>query len=725
MSINNTPSNKPVAPDNLVETPAVLPAAPANLTELASSKPVLPANLVEVANSLPVAPANLTELANSLPAAPTLPTRVASALPIAPANLTEIASVKPVLPANLTELAASVPVAPSSLTGIAKAAIARIIVPQFQFNFQDQTYEVNGEPVNLLNVAQYTRPSSATYLDRYIDETGKAAYVLATDTVGSVTNLQPYSDDFLHSSWALSGSQKEITNETSPTGLKATKLVAVADSSTPYILSNAYTAAAGTAFHISLYVKSDGKSDLRLSISGTSTDIYFDLKNGRVLETTSGEAYMQFIGNGWYRVGARIVTAATGNFYIQLSRGNAVSGSMAGDYVLISGAQVTLTDKIQPYVPTESVQATRTFTAKPRIEWDAATGECLGFLVEGTASNLMANSENLENWVLTNSIVTANASMAPDNSFSARKLIASATGSSYPQIARQVSGIGIGNIYTVSFFAKPADTRYVQIRFGGGEIANNPWCNFDAATGQVVAQQPDINAAYAIPVGDGWWRFCVSVTAAAVTLTAVIGLISSPTAGHAIATDQVINRGLFVWGIQVEGVRVVSSYIRTTTSSVTRTTDQLNMPINSKNEFSMFCEADYNAGAGAFLNNRYAMSVSDGTSSNLWLLYNTNSIGTGSYAVQDGVAVPSFTNTAVAPPSGQKTSKAVMSVKPFNFRFWSEKTLRPATQTGLNYQSWENLVSIGGRFTSNVLYGHVRKAYFYDVALEQAEVDSL
>lgn len=740
MSINNTPSNKPLAPEDLQELQTVTPAIPQNLTELAKSEPAAPANLVEktilspanpttmtkVAKAEPAAPSNLTEKAALAPVNPTSIPRVTKLEPVAPVNLTELAVAPALAPANLAELSAASPLAPSSLTAIAKAAMARVLIPQFQFNFQDQTYEIFGEPVDLLSVAVYSRASSATYINRYIDERGKAAYVLDTDVVGSVTNAQAYSDDFMHSSWTVAGAGKELTNEVSPTGRKAAKLIATADNSSPYMVSSIASFSIGVAVHLSLYVKGDGKSDIRISASGTATGIYFDLKNGAVLGASGGEAYIQYVGNGWYRIGARIVPAATGGFYVQLCRGTAANTSKLGDYVLISGAQATASDKILPYIETNSAAVAKTFTAKPRIEWSPATGECLGVLLEGSATNLMLNSEALENWVWSGGNILANVEMAPDNTYSARKLQANATGTSYPEIRRTVTGINVTNEVTVSFFVKPFETRYVQIAFGTGGVANDPRCNFDALTGAVVVKDADITQAYSMYMGEGWWRCCVTVVAAATSLSPIIALIAAGTESRGQMSAQTIGFGLYVWGVQLEVQRVASSYLRTLAATVSRTVEGLHMVVNTKTEFSAFVDVDYNGGNLVYLNNRIAFNLSDNSTNNYWVIYNNSGRGIGSYAIQNGAAV-GFANEGVILPAGVNSYKCVMSVKPYQFRYWAEKELKPFVVTNQNYQSRESVFSFGSRYVSSVgnLFGHIRRAAFYDVALEQAEVDSL
>jgi hypothetical protein len=216
-----------------------------------------------------------------------------------------------------------------------------------------------------------------------------------------------------------------------------------------------------------------------------------------------------------------------------------------------------------------------------RIEYDAATGENLGALIEQASTNLCLRSEEFDNgaWVKSNSAITANDAHAPDLTASADKFEAGSTGSIIPAIYHHVSSVTLGSEYTTSIFVKRSEAAFMQVNFLGGHVDNNPRVNFDLSSGTIGSQDADIDAASITPVGTDWFRVSCTVTAAAIHLRPYFLLIKSATDTRSQTNSWTAGDGLYIWGAQIEQVAVPTSYIPTTTAAVSRLADQVSIPV--------------------------------------------------------------------------------------------------------------------------------------------------
>jgi hypothetical protein len=216
-----------------------------------------------------------------------------------------------------------------------------------------------------------------------------------------------------------------------------------------------------------------------------------------------------------------------------------------------------------------------------RFDYDPETLERRGLLLEEQRTNLALHSQDFTNGYTTvNTAVTANSTTAPDGTSTADTLTDNGTNSIH-QVYRNIT-TDASTAYAASLFAKAGTGRYLTIswaRNGGGEEGGN--ATFDLQSGVVTQSGANTNggtlhSTEITDVGNGWYR-CVVVASHAATGTNY----TVATANAGTFTPDVVGRQsyagagstFYIWGAQVELGSFATSYIPTTTASVTRASE--------------------------------------------------------------------------------------------------------------------------------------------------------
>ena len=205
-------------------------------------------------------------------------------------------------------------------------------------------------------------------------------------------------------------------------------------------------------------------------------------------------------------------------------------------------------------------------TNVPRLDYTNST--CPSILVEPQRTNLLLRSQEFSNviWVKDNTTVTSGF-ISPSGAADAFKLIESATNAEH-RIYQIVGAIGTV-VQSMSFYAKAGERNWVSIRFETGVLA----ANFNLSTGVVGSVAAGANASIE-NAGNGWYKCKVSGLSATLTNIMVINIGDSDT-GTAPSYSYLGNgtSGVYIWGAQLEQGSYATSYIPTTSASVTRNAD--------------------------------------------------------------------------------------------------------------------------------------------------------
>jgi hypothetical protein len=197
-----------------------------------------------------------------------------------------------------------------------------------------------------------------------------------------------------------------------------------------------------------------------------------------------------------------------------------------------------------------------------------------GLLIEGARTNNLSQSGAMTNaaWTLSNA-TSALSTTAPDGTSQWGLFTEDGTNNAHAFFGGSSTFSQVnGQTYAVSVFDKPGTRRYVSLR---GENNGNdiPWITFDT-TNNTINANANVAASGAIPLAGGVYRIWLSwlATASKASNVVVAGsdVSTAPIVSSALGNSYAGTSNFFAWGMQAELGAIPTSYIPTTTASVTR-----------------------------------------------------------------------------------------------------------------------------------------------------------
>jgi hypothetical protein len=445
-------------------------------------------------------------------------------------------------------------------------------------------------------------------------------------------NLVERSEEFNNAYWVKSSSSVTANTETAPNGTMTADTVTL--SSTTGRIDKVVSLTSNIDYTISVYAKNIDASNSRIGMlcfnnANTICGVFFDIVgSGAINAVSNATGVIESVGNGWYRCSMTFNSQSGATSPTIRIVNNAASGTgwTNGQSIYIWGAQLVEGTNALPY------QKTETRLNIPRIDY--SLGGCPNILLEPQRTNLLQRSEEFNNayWNKNGGSISANSSTAPNGKTTADRLTLAATTTTHGLIDFGVSGVA-ASTYTVSFYVKKGTHRYITIGIYRNTL-NNAGAGFDLDTNTVTGTGAtgtgySASGATMTDVGDGWYRCSVVCVSGTTPMTGSCLFLrnTSYTSGAiqeswAASGTETIN----LWGAQAEVGAYATSYIPTTTASVTRNQDLCSKTgissLLNPSEGTFFIEAKEFADSTSD-----TIQISDGTdNNNITIRYINNKI---------------------------------------------------------------------------------------------------
>jgi hypothetical protein len=426
----------------------------------------------------------------------------------------------------------------------------------------------------------YSRATPATVTDhewviRYV-KSGEARFQGAR----RVENLFSYSEDASNAYWNKQRASVTANAIAWPSGNLIADLVVGTIAGTSYIYAT-MSVIAGNKYRVSVSVKAADITNCNITSFTQAWSCAFDLALGTAW-TPAGigsSPTMTNLWNGWYRCSLLLTANATGSNNIgfvsqsyvwnicyvcemQMEDVTGQSDTSFGGYVstnvlsspfhgaMVDGVKYFDTDINGTPIPDSTLK---------------------GYFAEWARTNLFLQSEDFLTtwWLVGIGAVTTNQTTAPNGTMTADLFtLAASFGAQWVTQSLTTTA----SVYAQSIYVKSNGHNFVQCNADGG--ISLWYVNFDLSTGTVTTQSLWTGSIESLP--NGWYRLrVVTNTISATTANVSFAAVPSSTATRGQTAAGTGTSGFYIWGAQLELWPSVSSYIPTTTTTVTRNIDVL------------------------------------------------------------------------------------------------------------------------------------------------------
>jgi hypothetical protein len=571
------------------------------------------------------------------------------------------------------------------------------------------------------------------------------------------TNLLSYSENFDNATWIKGNSTITANAAIAPDGTMTADKHVEDTSNGAHYLVYPFNAVSGNAYTASFYMKGGEKAEALIGFDITTGFSGYQYAKYN-LTTKAAAAYlgsptisMISVGNGWYRCFVTATATGTGNAQLSVQLFNGTTNVYTGDGVsglYIWGAQLEQGAFATSYIPSAdtftSRASTGTFIGSNGLIQSAATNVARynynplnlalspKLLLEPASTNLLTYSEDQSNvWYspVGGLTVTNNTAISPDGTMTADTLAHTNTSDSPRR--QDVAIANNSSIYTFSIYVKQGTAPYTSISIAF-VLGSTPVYTGMAAvrwSDLAIGNRASVLGSSIIPVGNGWYRFSVTVannSTGNVFATLDVRNQGDGSIGFGVGTE---NGTSYIWGAQLETGNTATSYIPTTSAQGTRSADVSsssaatrpadNAVITGTNfsswyrqdEGTVFAKAD-----SLFKGANFIASMNNGTNTNSINIYvnnnlsqfeiNTNSINQANLNVTSS---PTFDFAG-----GYK-------VNDFSVSYSGSSVLSDSSGT----VPQTNQASLGSWFSNLYLNGHIAKLAYYPKRLSNTELQGL
>lgn len=341
----------------------------------------------------------------------------------------------------------------------------------------------------------------------------------------------------------------------------------------------------GTA-RFATYSGGTGTNTLTFTLSPQSGDVDLDgvtvsspilLNGGTIKDAAGNDATLTFTPPD--TSGIKVDYPSLSLNFIADSDGRfTLNGTVYNDFpALLSAASGSFTrGSIGTYFDSAGTLQTAS-AGTPRFDYDPVTHVAKGLLIEGSRTNQLTYSDQIDNsiWIKTGSLIIPDTSNAPDNTLTADTYISGAGRTARTSYIQQS---GLAQPGVISYFAKSAGNNYfIIVR---GYFNDGDYAIFNLSTG-VISTNPTYSGSLAKmdSVGNGWYR-CYLISSRTDSPSSIIAF-SQANNNSLDGTTMDGIAGVYIWGAQFEQGAFPTSYIPTTAAAVTRSADNISIPVGS------------------------------------------------------------------------------------------------------------------------------------------------
>lgn len=288
------------------------------------------------------------------------------------------------------------------------------------------------------------------------------------------------------------------------------------------------------------------------------------------------------------------------------------------------------------------------------IDYDPVTAALRGLLVEESRTNLLTYSRDLTQWsdALGNTTVTADNANAPDGTTTADTLSSSATSDRLRRKTVTVSADSVTRVFWAALKAGGGAKVNLGISYSGG-TAKSALRTFDLSAGTSAHASGTNEGGGIIQLANGYWLCWLALAnnGTNTTLYADIRPYNYP--------DSSASGSIIFGGAQLEAGAAPTSYIPTTSSTVTRAADVNALVLSSvsgwnASEGTIYVEARAALGSGTQTYAQY----DDGTANNRLCVYRDSSNVLRAIVVVSGSTVVNLNLGTVANDTAFKVAFA-------------------------------------------------------------------
>jgi hypothetical protein len=427
-------------------------------------------------------------------------------------------------------------------------------------------------------------------------------------------NLWLYSQEFDNSEWLKTECTITANAIAAPNGTLTAEKITDTTANNEHrfrATSGLFTIAGATTF--SIYAKAAEYTKFAIANLSDGYNVIFNLSTGVIdsVGTDWTNAQITSVGDGWYRLSATISVNKTIGYGLVNGSGNFVFTGTGTSGVYIWGAQAVEGSTAKDY------QKTETRLNIPRLDY--SNGTCPSLLVEPQRTNLLTYSSSFDNaaWTKVQTTTSANVAVSPSGIQDADKLIPNTTSNihyTFQSISDTIAA------WTFSIYAKADGYNRIILN-----AYNTNFVGFNLTTGTIESTLGiGVTSANIEDAGNGWYRCSITSTSTSSGVAMTMSVFNSAYTNGNVnpifsgnGTD-----GVLVWGAQFESGSYPTSYIPTTSASVTRNADVISKTgissLIGQTEGTLYVDVDFKINSGEV---GIFTEVTNGTSGQRVLIY--------------------------------------------------------------------------------------------------------